>query len=466
MNIAAGRGRLVSLVTVAVAILPLLILGIVKLVFFPRPFWVWFYDPENIYFSTGLRLLRGEAPINVDNPGTPLMILSAALAPITGVSILRFDAFLDLVHPLLFLLHLAAALLLARGVFGASDPILQVASVWAYFAAPSAFERALVWSPEGLFFPLGAAVLWFLTDWVDHARRRSALLLGITLGVCVATKVLLVAWVAGAFAAMLVTRRWRDVAFMAAATILSMAVCLIPIWGQLDKLLAGLAGLHQTNPFPMTLAEVVPRLAPWLIVTAVAAFFAASHFEHHRLPLVVFASVTIGLSFTAASMNPNPRYFLPSAIAVVALIASAGANRLDSWPWRAGFALIAVVLAGSLFEDTADHLQRLRSAQRTRAEVRRLIPEGAVVVYGFFTPFEAVALGTDSSARDRLEIATRYPRDGYFLPARRNTLYLPPGIESWDYLVIPRRRLEEFPEPVVRRIGSAGNIDVYAAPAD
>lgn len=69
---------------IALGVLPLLIDWVYKVVLHPRPFWAFVYDPEAIYVSEGLRLLSGRAPVNADNPGTPVQLLSAAIELFVG----------------------------------------------------------------------------------------------------------------------------------------------------------------------------------------------------------------------------------------------------------------------------------------------------------------------------------------------------------------------------------------------
>ncbi len=153
------RNFLLRPAVVLLAVLPVTIDWIAKVVVWPRPFWVQFYDPETIYFYGGLDLLRGRAPLNLDNPGVPLHVLSAAIASITGATPRRYTQFLLIAHVLGFVLTIAAIILLVRVVLSDAPPILRVAGAWTYFIAPQALERLDIWSPEILYFPLGAAIL-------------------------------------------------------------------------------------------------------------------------------------------------------------------------------------------------------------------------------------------------------------------------------------------------------------------
>ncbi|HET9767843.1 MAG TPA: hypothetical protein VFS60_13390, partial [Thermoanaerobaculia bacterium] len=82
-----------DLVVLIAAFLPAVGAAVLKVFVEPRPFWVYFYDPETFYFHDGLRILTGRAPLDFTNPGTPLQLVSAAIAALTGTSPDDFDRF-------------------------------------------------------------------------------------------------------------------------------------------------------------------------------------------------------------------------------------------------------------------------------------------------------------------------------------------------------------------------------------
>ena len=68
----------------------------------------------------------------------------------------------------------AAVLLLLHTVLRDLPAIMQVVAIWAYLLAPHALERLDVWSPEGLYLPIGAVALAALWWWWRAPTRRSA----------------------------------------------------------------------------------------------------------------------------------------------------------------------------------------------------------------------------------------------------------------------------------------------------
>lgn len=452
------RRRLLAAVA---AILPIVALGIFKLLVMPRPFWVYYYDPENIYFYQGLLILRGVVPSNIDNPGTPLQLLSSLIATFTGSSILDLGAFLDVARPLAFIAQVGAAILLLATVLRAAPPLLQVSAIWAYFASPIALEFSHVWSPEAWYFPLGALVLASLHWYFEKPGWKRVILPGLVLGVCVATKVLLLAWAGGAVVAVATARRWRDAAVCLAAMLLGFLVSTIPIASEWWTFVTRLTTLHTLNSHDQTLLTVLLRTAPWLLVICAAILYVVFHRISILSPFVVFGGVALFLCYAAGSSNPAARYFYPSALAVTALLASVRQTARHG-PTLILTLMVGAVLSYAMLTDVVRHRRHVRGAEVTRAALDRMIPPGSVVVYGFRVPAEAIALAANSKGTEDAVIATKYP-DGTFTPWRPEVV-LPPGVIHWDYLVISPQHLERFPEPVGERIGRAGRFLVYAAP--
>ncbi len=131
----------------------------------PRPFWVFYFDPEIAYFHGSRQLLMGRAPQELAHPGIPLYVLGSAILLGTGQDPTSVPAFLRVGYVLALALAAGGGLLLLRTVLRDLPPMLQVAGLWTYFICPSAMEYLTVWSPEILFFAFGAlalASLWSL----------------------------------------------------------------------------------------------------------------------------------------------------------------------------------------------------------------------------------------------------------------------------------------------------------------
>src|SRR5436190_9814058 len=144
---------------ILIGVLPLLIDWIYRAVLRPRPFWAFDYDPEMIYVQEGLRILSGRAPANIDNPGIPVQVLTAAIEWYVGRSPERIDAIRLSGYVLGLLFAIGAAVLLERTLFRESPVPLAIAGLWTFFMAPAALEYQVLWSPEILYFAIGALTL-------------------------------------------------------------------------------------------------------------------------------------------------------------------------------------------------------------------------------------------------------------------------------------------------------------------
>jgi hypothetical protein len=431
-------------VTVA-AMLPPLIAWIVKVVVHPRPFWVYYFDPEAIYFYGGLHLLRGGVPANVDNPGTLVHLISAAIAAMTGTTPLRYEAFLAAAHTFALVLTMGAIVLLVRSIVRDAPPLLQIAVAWTYFLAPQALERIDIWSPEAFYFPLGVAMLALLWRWCDRPSPGRALAVGVVIGIAIAAKWVFVPCAVAAVVAIAVARRFADAAACAAGVVAAFAVLNLPLIAAWPRILHRLATAGSANPNDQSWVSLLTSSRGWLLWFAAIVVMSAATFDRRKLPLTVFACLTIVLTCAAAWRNPSFRYLLPAAIAVVALFALAA----TSTRWIAAapvvFALAGLLLMSKTIRDDAHaHWSRVDSGTSQRARIEAALPPG-VVVYGWRAPIPSFALRimTDDP-RDLNAIAETYPREGHYDPWRRR-LFLPPGVSEWDAVVVPQSDLSAFP---------------------
>jgi hypothetical protein len=435
-----------------VAMLPPLIAWILKVIVHPRPFWVYYFDPEAIYFYGGLHLLRGSMPANVDNPGTLVHLISAAIAAITGATPLRYEAFLVAAHTIALVLTLGAIVLLLRSIVRDAPPLLQIAVAWTYFLAPQALERIDIWSPEAFYFPLGVAMLALLWRWCDRPSARRALAVGIVIGIAIGAKWVFVPCAVAAVVAIAVARRFADTTACAAGAVAAFVVLNLPLVTAWPRILHRLATAASANPNDQSWVSLLASSRGWLLWFAAIVVMSAATFDRRKLPLTVFAFLTIVLTCAAAWRNPSFRYLLPAAIAVVALFALAATSIRRPAIASAVFALATLLLMSKAIRDDARaHWSRVDSGTLQRARIEAALPPG-VVVYGWRAPTPSFALSimTDDP-RDLTAIAETYPREGHYDPWRRR-LFLPPGASAWDAVVVPQSDLSAFPGalPVAR----------------
>ncbi|HEX7193191.1 MAG TPA: hypothetical protein VF381_16590 [Thermoanaerobaculia bacterium] len=431
MGAATRRLRFAALFVASCS--PVLIDWTAKVLVWPRPFWVYYYDPEAIYFYGGLSMLRGRLPANVDNPGLPLHMLSALLAAITGPAPLRYAQFLAVGHTLGLVLTLAAIALLLLTLFRDAPPMLAIAGAWTFFLAPQALERVDIWSPEILYFPLGAVIVAAL--WTRHIPAAA-----FTGGVAVATK-----WVFAPSIPAIVIAAFAMSGF-AAALIAAAAAVIGFLAGILPAILSLQSLLHLViNPNQQSWLMLIATSRAWVAWCFVVIAAAAVTYDRRNRPLLLFACVLIALTLLGASRNPSFRYLLPAAIGVVVLFAVMAASQ-PRIPLQTAFLLAAALLmTKAIRDDVAAHQSRIAHAASVRAAIARAIPEGANVLYGWRAPVPSFALRIMANdPRDLAAIAKAYPREGAFNPWTGVTSFSP-GLRHFDYFVLTPEDLRRFP---------------------
>jgi hypothetical protein len=436
---------------VMLAVLPVTIDWIAKVMVWPRPFWVQYYDPETIYFYGGLDLLRGRAPANLDNPGVPLHLLSAAIALITGTTPRRYTQFLLVAHVLGFLLTLAAILLLVKVVLKDAPLILRVAGAWTYFLAPQALERLDIWSPEILYFPLGVAIMAFL--WKE--RRASA---GFIAGIAIATKWVFLPWIAAIGAAMLVARRFRDAIVASLACMAGFLVTVIAVVPSLRHM------FHLViSPNFQSWGLLFATAHGWMFWLVCTVLFAALTLRRRDLPMITFAVVIIALTFLGASLNPSFRYILPAALGVATLFAIASSTGRAPKALQVALGVVAVVLmAKTVRDDIGAHRARVADGELLRAQIEAALPPGVTVVYGWRLPEPSFALRIMAHDPQDLEaIAMDWPRAGHLNPWTRQ-ISLPSGLSRFDYVVVSPADLQSVPRAQV--VGKVASYVIGAMP--
>ena len=433
------RNRAVSALIAWLACLPAVVSWVVKVIVHPRPFWVQFYDPETIYFYEGLRLTRGQVPLNVDNPGTPLQVLSAAIAIVTGRTPAAYERFLLVGHTVGLLVTVAAILVLLRTVFRGVAPLLAVTGIWALFIAPQMLERIDIWGPEILFLPFGALALAAGWRWSEERTDRALFLFGMAAGLCVAVKFVFASW-----AIALVAVSWRRphvaVGGLAAGFILGT----FPVAPRYLDLLPRLIALSH-NRGEQRWGDLLPMQKAWMVWVLVVLLLAAWRARDRRV-LAVFAGLAIVLSYVQAFGAPSFRYLLPTALCVALLFALAVQRPLPAGARIGIAALGAILLLKAFASDLRAHRARIQDGAATRAAIMRAIRPGEVVLFGWRTPIPSFALRvTAADPRDLHVISEMYPLEGHFDPWRKEVV-LPDGAAQWDALVLLESDRQDFPE--------------------
>lgn len=423
--------------TFLAAIAPILGTWVAKVVVWPRPFWVHFYDPEAIHFYAGLHLLRGLVPENVDNPGTPLQLISALIAAVTGATPARYEAFLFAAHGVELLLAIAGAAILFFGVLEGAPPLARVAAVWLYFCAPQAFERLDVWSPEVLYLPLGAATLLFVRRWSHDLRLRTALLAGLFAGLAAAAKFVFLPWIAALGITLLLQRRVGHAAMAGLGGALGFLLGTLPVVRAYDLMFHRLLFLSSAAHSDTTWSALLLSAKAWLVCALLVGLAVVMCIRREEKALAIFSCLVIALAVLSSARNPAFRYLLPVSIALAGLFATAAVSPKFTRAWQIAAAIaIAAVMLRAIQLDLGAHRRRIADAANTRDAIRRLVPNDAVVVYGWRAPVPSFALRIETrDPRYHAAVAGLYPREGHLSPWTHR-LYLPPNASTWSYAVV------------------------------
>lgn len=477
------------------AFLPALGAAALKVFVQPRPFWVHFYDPETFYFHDGLRILSGHAPLDFTNPGTPLQLVSAAIAALTGTSPDDFDRFRVTAYCVAWAVQLVAGWGLLRTVLAKLPAPLSIAALATYFICPQTLEYQTVWSPEVWFLPAGA--LATMAIWQGLRRSfddRSAFAAGAAVGLACALKLVFLPWVpALAVTAWLFSRRpgrLRATGLCVAGLAASFVACTLPAAANYPQMtswigrMATRSGSYGETPQLVPDADALLATAQSLLAAAegwyglvfLAAIGAVLAIRHARgtpqgrqlSGLGLFAATAFVGQHLMVLRTPSLRYLLPAALCVVTLAAiGARAPAMQHHQGAQWAALLVVgLLVGKHFAgDVATHQRRIREASATRTELLAAVREATpkahpVVVFGHRAPVPSLAsryFSTDPVFLGKVE--RRYPGEGHLGPGDR--LFLPAGANHWDVLVLnPDHRRRWAGATGARVVAQVGGFDV------
>jgi len=454
----AFTGRNAWLVVLAAA--PLLVQWALKTRLWPRPFWIHFYDPETIYFYEGLRLLRGLSPQNVDHPGTPLQILSAAVAFLTGPTPRHYEGFLLVAHGLIAFSLLAGTALLLATLFREAAPIVKVVAVWTWAMLPGSLERVDVWSPESLYFVSGAVVLALLWKYLQTPALVWAVAVGVACGFAMGMKIVMIGVAAGVVIALIVQRRWGH-AFVAALSVaIGFGIATLPAimrWPHMLSRILALTGDPHWNDSTWT--GLLGGAKGWLL-WLIAVFVLAARGLRRHPALIAFGVTVIAVTVLGNLKSPSPRHLLPHGIGVLALLA-AGAPLSGSTIARrtliGSAALAALLTVKTMENDLATHRRRIAHGIQLRQRIHSALPAGASVLWSWRVPEPSFALRVMASTREDGRTASRlFPRNGFY--DIWNGRIERPVLQDWNTLVIERKELPAFPEPLGRTLAE---IDSY-----
>lgn len=493
-----------ALFVVLAALLPIVGDWSYKAFFNPRPFWVQYFDPETIYFYTGMQILHGHKPANVDNPGTPVMLVSAAVLPFTGGNPLAFDAFRIAGYIVSLLLNASAAYLLVRWLFAGFPPLLQIVGLWVFFLCSQSLEYDTVWSPELFYFPVGAVFITaFCRLLAETITWRGNLLVGGILGLCCALKFTFLAWVPAYGLALFLRQtergtgeRCKSVVVGGLGVTCGFVLSTLIIIDRYPQMFGWLWRLASRSGDYGIGAQGLPALADvmhnwiaavlsvkgwflWIFGCAVAV--AAGWIYRRRcslevprdvLPLVVWVGSSFTLSYLMASRNTALRYLLPTGFCGIVLYYLAVRMvplRLNIFQQMCVLVVGAVLLGKHIATDVNAHCNRIMHAEKAQQAIQSLIHSHAVegrtpvVIYGWRAPQPSFGLRIYADAESLRIIEQQYPFDGHYVNWLKR-VFLPSGAPGWDFLVLRHEELSGFPELLGPELGRVGDHVVIGRP--
>jgi hypothetical protein len=349
-----------------------------------RPLWMGgSVDPTYAYVLNALLVAEGRPPAQATHPGTPLQVMGAgvlhAAHALSGAPLdLRRhvltdpEYFVDALRWVLMGLVALANVLQGRAALQLSGSMLcamaaqaaPLASVWAVRSSLLVMAEPLILS---LGFAASALIMRSLRRAPGQPSSREAVLLGLLLGVAIATKVL---YASLALLPLIWLPRARPRIVFAGALCAGFGLGVAPIWARLPALAAwlfealvhtgawgaGPAGFIVLETYPATLATVLrgdALIHGVMALTAMAAALCRSRdaaaVATRRCAWAVVATAILSVLMAAKQSSLVTYYHMP-AVSLAGLGLTL-AHRLLSWSVpvsRLPQGLLAVWLAASL----------------------------------------------------------------------------------------------------------------------
>jgi hypothetical protein len=340
-------------------------------------------DPDHAYLLNGLNILHFQSPGHADHPGTPLQILGGAVIGVTWLvrciaqgqvplddDVLRHpEIYLSCINAVLILLTAAALAFFGRQLrlWTGSFAVAIVGQISLLISLPVLISLPRV-TPEPLLISLTIFLAGLLAPAISQSsfpwqRIRYPLLIGATLGACVATKVtaapliLVVALLRGV--------RMQAIALMAVAVI--SVVLTLPVAASYGAFLrwilalaihsgnygGGSVGLPSSSEFfghLNLLFESFPDAFVSVVICAVMLLWHPNNANPDRRPHVRFF-VVCALLISVQLITVAKHYALRYAVPVAAIIALANAGAVyvaaaSQGAKRVGFTAVLLVLLG------------------------------------------------------------------------------------------------------------------------
>lgn len=472
------RRRLRGGATFVAAMAPMLAVWIEKVIRLPRPVAAGYADPEVYFFYDALRLAFGEAPRNVDHPGTPVQLLGALAAWFTGRTPLAVDAYRTAMYSQALLLTAAGVIILMRTLLREVHPLAQVAVIWSFWICPAAMRHVAIWSPEAMFFFVAALALAAFHAYFTGPSARRAAWLGAAIGLCIAVKFVFLSWAIAAAAVIIGSKRVRHAALMLASTAAGFVIATLPAITRYDAMFRWVAALVTRrdwygraqpaggnvlgDPAGDLVTAVMHAKAwhAWIVVAFLLLLLVPKRGDAAMRAAFVFAAIAIAVNYAMAAKGIVPkavdfygdiryRYVLPSAAAALLVVAEACRSpRMQ----RTGAALLlflasGVLVAKSALSEVRTHRALVAESLANRTAIEEAVgrvagPEDVIVYDGADLPSYALRAHTYGEERFLRMVEEQWPHDGHMYDGRT---YLPDGASHWDLFVIRPEFLARSP---------------------
>lgn len=457
-----------TLVVLAVGFLPLLTAWTCIYVVWPWRFYDCF-DPEGIHYASGLSILNGHGPGNVDNPATPLQSLSAILCWLTGCGILDQESFRPLAYAVIIGLRIFAAAVLLRSVPAGIPQPLQVVLIWIPWLAPDFSMMSRQWCPEILYFPLGLIAAVVLARNLNQSDcARSAFVAGLPIGMMIGVKFIFVTWAAAAVMAIAIKYRpsvaARSGLAITLGTMAGFIAATLPAISRYPRMLdwivglatrtgqygTGESGLFNLKHVGDSAIEVLLHQKAWTLV--VIAVVIGLLLRKPRTTISIFCILAIAGSYALALKHFAPRYLAPTGLIVLLAATELFSDNEVQASRRLGWitaALVGLMLSKSLLLDITIHRSYVAGRRASERALTEFLAEHgrtpqSVILYGWraFTPaFTARFLSQSEQHRFDSEVDAGFPYEG-IIRSWPDELSYPMGKSDWDFIVLG----EEFPD--------------------
>jgi hypothetical protein len=488
---------------IVLAFAPLVGLWTYKVYWHPRPFWAHYYDPEAIYFYSGMEIVSRIVPSNVDNPGTPVQLLSAGIISFVGRDPFEFDRFRITGYWISGILSLGAAFLLARTILISLPLSLQVACLWSYFLSACSLEYATIWSPEALYYPVGVLALCLLVSACSRPTLASFLAAGLAVGLCCAVKFTFLAWVPALSLAFGVAggpgwgKRLRCGIVGLAGVAMGFVLATAPVIHRYGKMLSWLwqmatrsgpytSGVQEMPSLSLVLGNLraaVLSAKLWhgfllltlvVVVAELIRLGRRGQLQRNWLALAAFAVTSIILSYALAARKLELRYLLPAGLSATFLLVVAlrlYSARPPRWLQMALLVGTGFALCKGILLDVQCHALRIQECAASRRQIDETLDRLAkikpapIIVFSFRAPQPSLALRImTGDARYHEAIGRRFPREGH-LTWEGTADLTGTGADRWDFLVVEECRSHDLAIRLGPEIARAGDFVIYAPPA-